>query len=47
MDKQWKDNIKSESFWLRSLFMVLFFIVYRIVDILVLLVAIVSGSMCC
>ena len=40
MDKQWKDNIKSESFWLRSLFMVLFFIVYRIVDILVLLVAI-------
>ncbi|MFT5593559.1 MAG: hypothetical protein ACI8SR_001940 [Oceanicoccus sp.] len=40
MDKQWKDSIKSESFWLRSLFMVLFFIVYRIVDILVLLVAI-------
>ena len=40
MDKHWKDNIKSESFWLRSLFMVLFFVVYRIVDILVLLVAI-------
>lgn len=40
MDKRWKDNLKSESFWLRSLFMVLFFIVYRIVDILVLLVAI-------
>lgn len=40
MDKRWKDNIKSESFWLRSLFMVLFFIVYRIVDLLVLLVAI-------
>jgi hypothetical protein len=40
MDKRWKDNIKSESFWLRSLFMVLFFVVYRIVDILVLLVAI-------
>lgn len=40
MDKTWKDNIKSESFWLRSLFMVLFFVVYRIVDILVLLVAI-------
>ncbi|MGR6874634.1 DUF4389 domain-containing protein [Pseudomonas sp. HK3] len=40
MDKQWKDNIKSESFWLRSVFMVLFFVVYRIVDILVLLVAI-------
>lgn len=40
MDKQWKDNIKSESFWLRSVFMVLFFVVYRIVDILVLLVSI-------
>lgn len=40
MDKQWKDSIKSESFWLRSVFMVLFFVVYRIVDILVLLVAI-------
>ena len=40
MDKSWKGNLKSESFWLRSLFMVLFFIVYRIVDILVLLVAI-------
>jgi len=40
MDNQWKDSIKSESFWLRSIFMVLFFIVYRIVDILVLLVAI-------
>lgn len=40
MEKRWKDNLKSESFWLRSLFMVLFFIVYRIVDILVLLVAI-------
>ena len=40
MDNQWKDSIKSESFWLRSIFMVLFFIVYRIVDILVLLVAV-------
>jgi len=40
MDNQWKDSIKSESFWLRSIFMVLFFVVYRIVDILVLLVAI-------
>ncbi|GAA6135306.1 hypothetical protein NBRC116188_20960 [Oceaniserpentilla sp. 4NH20-0058] len=40
MDNQWKDSIKSESFWLRSVFMVLFFVVYRIVDILVLLVAI-------
>ena len=37
MDNQWQNNIKSESFWLRSLFMVLFFIVYRIMDILVLL----------
>ncbi|WP_396589210.1 DUF4389 domain-containing protein [Bermanella sp. R86510] len=40
MDKTWKNNLKSESFWLRSLFMVLFFIVFRIADILVLLVAI-------
>lgn len=40
MDKQWQNTIKSESFWLRSIFMVLFFIVYRITDILVLLVAI-------
>ncbi len=40
MDKTWKDNIKSESFWLRSLFMVFFLMVYRIVDLLVLLVAI-------
>lgn len=39
MDNKWQNNIKSESFWLRSLFMVLFFIVYRIMDILVLLVA--------
>lgn len=40
MNKTIKDNLKSESFWLRSLFMVLFFVVYRIVDVLVLLVAI-------
>ena len=40
MDNNWSKNLKSESFWLRSLFMVLFFIVYRIVDILLLLVAI-------
>lgn len=39
MDNNWSKNLKSESFWLRSLFMVLFFIVYRIVDIIVLLVA--------
>lgn len=39
MDQKWQSNLKSESFWLRSLFMVLFFIVYRIMDILVLLVA--------
>jgi hypothetical protein len=39
MDKTWKDNIKSESFWLRSLFMILFLIVYRVVDLLVMLVA--------
>jgi len=39
MNQKWQNNIKSESFWLRSLFMVLFFIVYRIMDILVLLVA--------
>jgi len=38
--KIWKDNIKSESFWLRSLFMVLFLVIYRFVDILVILVAI-------
>ncbi len=40
MENNWKDNLKSESFWLRSLFMLLFFIVYRIVDLVVLLVAI-------
>lgn len=40
MAKIWKDNIKSESFWLRSLFMVLFLVIYRFVDILVILVAI-------
>ncbi len=40
MAKIWKDNIKSESFWLRSLFMVLFLVIYRVVDVLVLLVAI-------
>lgn len=40
MNKTLQDNLKSESFWLRSLFMVLFFIVYRVVDLLVLLVAI-------
>ncbi len=40
MDEAWKKSIKSESFWLRSLFMVLFLIIYRIVDILVLLVAV-------
>ena len=40
MSKVWKENIKSESFWLRSLFMVLFLLVYRIVDLIVLLVAI-------
>lgn len=40
MNSTLKSNLKSESFWIRSIFMVLFFIVYRIVDILVLLVAI-------
>ncbi len=40
MSKVWKENIKSESFWLRSLFMVLFLLVYRIVDLIVLLVAV-------
>lgn len=40
MEKKWQDNIKSESFWLRSLFMVFFFIVHRITDLVVLLVAI-------
>jgi hypothetical protein len=40
MENNWKDNLKSESFWLRSLFMLFFFIVYRIVDIAVFLVAI-------
>ena len=40
MNKTLKDNLKSESFWLRSLFMVLFYVIYRIVDILVLLVAV-------
>ena len=40
MAKIWKDNIKSESFWLRSLFMVLFLVIYRLVDVLVVLVAI-------
>jgi len=40
MEKNWKDNLQSESFWLRSLFMLLFFIVYRIVDLVVLLVAV-------
>lgn len=40
MSKVWKENIKSESFWLRSLFMILFLIVYRIVDIVVLLIAV-------
>lgn len=40
MSKVWKENIKSESFWLRSLFMVLYLIIYRIVDLVVLLVAV-------
>ena len=40
MEKVWKENIKSESFWLRSLFMILFLIVYRIVDLMVLLLAV-------
>jgi hypothetical protein len=40
MENNWKDNLKSESFWLRSLFMVFFFVVYRIVDIAVFLIAI-------
>lgn len=40
MSKVWKQNLKSESFWLRSLFMLLFLVVYRIVDLVVLLVAI-------
>lgn len=40
MNEEWKKNIKSESFWLRSLFMVLFVIIYRVVDMLVLLVAV-------
>lgn len=40
MSKVWKENIKSESFWLRSLFVILFLIVYRIVDLVVLLITI-------
>jgi hypothetical protein len=40
MENNWKDNLKSESFWLRSLFMIFFFVVYRIVDIAVFLIAV-------
>ena len=40
MENNWKDSLKSESFWLRSLFMLLFIVVYRIVDLVVLLVTI-------
>lgn len=37
-----KDNVKSEKQWLRGLFMLLFFLVYEVTEMLVIFVAIVQ-----
>ena len=37
-----KQSLKSDAFWLRTLFIVLFSIIYRILDVVVLLLAIVQ-----
>lgn len=36
MDKAWHKTIRSDSFWIRTIFTLLFFIVYRVLDIVVL-----------
>lgn len=38
----YKQNVKSDAFWLRTLFMVLFFLVYRVIDVILLLVTLVQ-----
>lgn len=37
-----KNSIKSDAFWLRTLFIILFSIVYRVLDVVVLLLVIVQ-----
>ena len=38
----YKQNVKSDAFWLRTLFMVLFFLVYRVIDVVLLLLTVVQ-----
>jgi hypothetical protein len=40
MDKAWHKSVRSDSFWIRTIFMLLFFIVYRVLDIVVLVATI-------
>lgn len=35
--QEFKKNITSDSFWLRSIFIIAFFVVYRLLDIVLLL----------
>lgn len=37
-----KQNVTSDAFWLRTLFVVLFFLVYRVIDLILLLLTIVQ-----
>jgi hypothetical protein len=37
-----RNSIKSDAFWLRTLFIILFSIVYRVLDVVVLLLVIVQ-----
>lgn len=37
-----KQNVTSDAFWLRTLFVVLFFLVYRVIDLILLLLTVVQ-----
>jgi len=39
---EFKSNVRSDAFWLRTLYMVAFFLVYRVIDLLVLLLTVVQ-----
>lgn len=39
---EFKSNVTSDAFWLRTLYVVAFFFVYRVIDLLVLLLTVVQ-----
>ncbi len=39
---EFKSNVRSDAFWLRTLYVVAFFLVYRVIDLLLLLLTVVQ-----